>query len=181
MKLCQTNLLRIRSTAFTLVEVLVGIALLGVVVTALYSGMTYGLARTQITREEMRATQVMLEKMEQLRLYRWHQVNYNFDPDEPEDPTDPFDPEDPHLAGDEIVPFIIPTTFTEPFTPGETNAGALTYHGTFSITNAPVTEIYSNGLRLITVSVTWTNGTKVRTRQMQTLFAKYGLQNNILN
>lgn len=181
MKICRTNYLKIQAAAFTLIEVLVGIALLGVVVTALYSGMTYGLARTQMTREEMRATQVMLEKMEQLRLYRWEQVNYNYDPDDPEDPTDPFDPEDPHDVADEPTAFIIPITFTEPFTPGLTNAGELTYFGTFTITNAPMGDAYSNALRLITVSVTWTNGTKVKTRSMQTLFAKYGLQNNIPN
>ena len=141
--------------------------------------MTYGLARTAITREEMRATQVMLEKMEQLRLYTWEQVNYNYDPDDPEDPTDPFDPDDPHDIADEPVEFLIPTTFKEPFTPGLTNAGDLQYYGTFVITNVPMTEVYSNSLRLITVSVTWTNGNKVKTRSMQTFFAKYGLQNNI--
>ncbi len=179
MKICRTNQLKLRAAAFTLVEVLVGIALLGIAVTALYSGMTYGLARTVVTREEMRATQVMLEKMEQLRLYTWEQVNYNYDPDDPEDPTDPFDPDDPHDIADEPVEFLIPTTFTEHFTPGLTNAGDLQYYGTFVITNVPMTEVYSNSLRLITVSVTWTNGNKVKTRSMQTFFAKYGLQNNI--
>ena len=178
MKICRTNSLKIRSAAFTLVEVLVGIALLGIVVTALYSGMTYGLARTAITREEIRATQVMLEKMEQLRLYRWDQVNYNYDPDDPEDPTDPFDSVDPHDVADELSEFIIPANFMEPFTPGSTNANDLQFFGTFSITNSPMADAsYSNALRMITVSVTWTNGAKVKTRTMQTLFAKYGMQN----
>jgi type II secretory pathway pseudopilin PulG len=179
MKICRTNQLKFRTAAFTIVEVVVGIALLGVVVAALYSGMTYGLARTAITREEMRATQVMLEKMEQLRLYTWDQVNYNYDPDDPEDPTDPFDPEDPHDIADELDPFFIPVTFSAPFTPGLTNAGDLMYFGTFTVTNVPMTQLYSNHLRLVTVSITWTNGNNVKTRSMQTYFAKYGLQNNI--
>lgn len=179
MKICRTNQLKIQAAAFTLVEVLVGVALLGVVVTALYSGMTYGLARTAITREEMRATQVMLEKMEQLRLYTWAQVNSNYDPDDPEDPTDPFDPEDPHDVADEPTEFLIPAKFSEPFAPGLTNSEHLQYYGTFSITNVPMTEAYSNLLRLVTVSVTWTNGTTVKTRSMQTFFAKYGMQTNI--
>lgn len=179
MKISRIHLPKLPTAAFTLVEVLVGIALLGVVVTALYSGMTYGLARTVTTREEMRATQVMLEKMEQLRLYTWEQVNYNYDPDDPEDPTDPFDPEDPHDVADEPTEFLIPAKFSEPFTPGLTNAGDLQYYGTFSVTNVPMSEAYSNSLRLITVSITWTNGNQVKTRSMQTYFAKYGLQNNI--
>jgi type II secretory pathway pseudopilin PulG len=179
MKTRRTKLFDLRTAAFTLVEVLVGVMLLGGVVTALYAGMTYGLARTAITREEMRATQVMLEKMEQLRLYTWEQLNYNYDPDDPEDATDPFDPEDPHDVADEPDAFLIPATFSEPFTPGLTNSGSLQYFGTFSITNLPISEAYSNSLRLVTVSVTWTNGNKARTRSMQTLFARYGMQNNI--
>lgn len=179
MKTCRTNSLKTQSAAFTLVEVVIGIALLAVVVTALYSGMTYGMARTQMTGEDMRATQVMLEKLEQLRLYRWDQVDYNYDPDDPEDPTQPFDPEDPHIADDEFAAFIIPASFTQTIVPGATGSNALQFYGTFTITNAPVTEAYSNFMRRVTVSVTWTNGGKARTRTMETLFAKYGMQNNV--
>lgn len=157
-------------------EVVVGVALVALTVGALYAGMTYGMQRTHFTREELRATQILLEKMEQLRLYRWDQLNFVNDPDDLDDVE--FDPEDPHVVEDELSPFVVPKTFSVPFTAGQTNDG-LVYYGTFSLTNAPVTEVYSNQLLLVTATLTWQSGGKTRTRKMQTFFAKYGLQNNI--
>ncbi len=175
MKIKQTARLGSRRAAFTLVECVVGMALVSIVVGALYTGMSYGMKRTAFTREDMRATQIMLEKMEQLRLYGWDQILSNLDPDDLDDPT--FDTADPHVVADDLTKFTIPNTFTVPFTPGMTNSGALVYNGTFSITNAPISEVYSNELMLITVSLSWQNGSQTRTRQMQTFFAKYGMQN----
>jgi type II secretory pathway pseudopilin PulG len=180
MKCGQTKRGRAGRVGYTLVELGVGIALVTLVVSALYAGMTFTLQISNQTRENLRATQILVEKLEALRLYTWDQIASPFDPDEPEDPLDPFDPEDPHSPEVEADPFILPSTFTAPYTPGSTNAGELTYYGTLTLTNAPVAEAYGPHLLLVKVGVTWTNASgRVQSREMQTLFAKYGMQNNI--
>ena len=167
--------------AFTLIEVVVGTALVALVVGALYSGIVFGVQRTAFIREDIRATQIMLEKLEQLRLYRWDQINDVYDPDDPEDPLEPFDPEDPHVPEDELEPFVVPTNFVAAFTLGQTGTNDLQYYGTFNIAELPLTggEAYTNKMLRVTVGVTWTNRSQVRTREVQTIFSKYGLQNNV--
>ena len=166
--------------AYTLVEICVAIGLVALAAGALYSGMMYTAQLSNQTREELRATQIMLEKLETLRLYTWEQIGSPFDPDDPEDPLDPFDSEDPHTADDEAEPFVLPTTFTAKFTPGSTNRSDLTYHGTLTLTNAGLTEDYGVHLLRVQVGLRWTNANRrVQTRQMQTFFAKYGMQNNV--
>jgi len=162
---------------FTLIECAVGLVLVAVVVGALYTGITFGAQRTAGTRENLRATQILLEKVEQIRLYRWDQLVGTFDPDDLIDFD--FDPEDPHTEADDIPPFVIPATFSVPFMPGATNKGDVVYTGTFSITNAPVSEVYSNELMQVSVTLAWQSRGKNHTRSIQTLFAKHGLQHNI--
>src|SRR5262245_53420616 len=60
--------------AFNLVEIVVAIAILGVAVVALYSALLSGFRVAQLSREERRATQIMVELMDTLRLYSWDQV-----------------------------------------------------------------------------------------------------------
>ena len=47
------------------------------------------------------------------------------------------------------------------------------------ITNAPVSAEYADKMRLVTVSLVWTNGNVARNRQMQTLISANGLQEYI--
>ena len=162
---------------FTLVEVVVGIALVAIVVGALYTGMTFSAQRTSRTRENLRATQILLEKVEQVRLYRWEQILSAADLDDLDDPL--FDPDDPHTNEDQPAAFAIPAEFTAPYTPGATNTGDMIYNGTFTVQPAPVAQAYSNNLLLVTVTLNWLSGSTTNNRSVQTLFAKNGLQNNI--
>jgi hypothetical protein len=61
-----------------------------------------------------------------------------------------------------------------------TSAG-VTYYGTVNVTNAPVSPQYASTMRLVTVSLTWTNGNVPRMRTMQTLITANGLQDYIFN
>lgn len=170
---------RLGQGGFSLVEAAVALGLVALVVGALYAGMTQVIAQSQSARENLRATQILLEKLETIRLYTWQQIGEPFDPDDPENSSDPFDAEDPHTADDEAEPFVLPTTFTVPFTPGSTNRHELMYHGRLTLTNAPFSEAYAGQLLLVTATVGWTNNGRAHQRQMQTLFARYGIQNNI--
>ena len=60
--------------AFTLSEVIVAVGVLAVSFVSLYAGISAGFAMTQVSRENLRATQIMVEKMEGIRLFNWNQV-----------------------------------------------------------------------------------------------------------
>jgi len=104
----------------------------------------------RVARENMRATQILQERMEVLRLIRW----------------------------DDVAPGFIPTTFTAPFyatEPTNTPVGSFGYTGKVIITNPPA-ENYSDHLRMIKIDLTWTSGNVTRSREMTTYVSKYGLQ-----
>jgi prepilin-type N-terminal cleavage/methylation domain-containing protein len=165
---------RSAESAFSLVEVIVCTAIMAVVFVSLYGGISSGFAVVNLARENLRANQIIVEKMETIRLYNWDQINSNG---------------------------FLPPTFSAPFFPGvitnlvATNAdgtiqtslarfdsstsGGLTYYGTVNITNAPVSDQYSTNMRLVTVSLSWTNRNNVRNRQLQTLVSQNGMQNYI--
>jgi len=135
----------------TLVEVLIGMAIFGVLFISLYGGISSGLAIIRSARENLRATQVMLEKMETIRLYNWDQITQNG---------------------------YIPVTFAAPYWPADGTNG-LQYHGTMTITNVPFNESYSADMRQVVVNVNWRSGTVVHQREMRTMVSRHGLQNYI--
>jgi type II secretory pathway pseudopilin PulG len=143
---------RRRAAAFSLVEVTIGMAVIGMTTAALFSGFASGLFTIQMARENLRATQIMLEKTETIRLYNWSQINSNF----------------------------VPPTFTEAYDPQSSidNQG-IVYNGTVTIGNAPFTNSYSDNVRMVTVRVTWKTGELNRSREFSTLVARDGLQDYI--
>jgi type II secretory pathway pseudopilin PulG len=138
--------------AFGLTESLIGVVVIGVVFTALYAGMTTGFHAVRSARENLRATQILLEKFESLRLYNWEQITS----------TNSY----------------VPLKFTNAYVLNPTTAGTV-YYGKVSIDPAPITEAYRDDLRSVTVSVEWTTGNTKRTRTFTSLVAKYGLQHYI--
>jgi len=150
-----------RRHAFTLMEVLVVVAIIGVEFVSLYLGMTQGFGIVQVARENLRATQILQEKMETIRLYTWDQIN---------------------TAG------FIPPTFTAAFYPAgsQTNQGAInqgaTYQGTVTISDVPPplsTASYAKDMKMVVVQVSWQSGNIQRNRDMRTLVSHYGLHNYI--
>ena len=141
--------------AFSLTEVTISMGVVGTVVGALFTGMTSGLFNIRMARENLRATQIMLEKVETIRLYSWSQIN---------------------------TPGFIPATFTASYDPqGATNnAHGLTYSGTMTInTNPPISSSYSNDMAAVTVTLNWQTGNLQRNRQFTTYVTRNGLQSYI--
>ena len=66
-----------RQAAFSLVESTVALGVLGTTATAMLTGLTSGFFTMQLARENVRATQILLEKVETIRLYDWDQINSN--------------------------------------------------------------------------------------------------------
>ncbi len=144
---------RVALQAFTLVEVLAAFLLISGMAVTLYVGMGQGFAVVQLARENLRATQILQEKMEAIRLVSWSQLN---------------------------TPGFVPTEFTAPFygIDAEDNGG-LIYSGQMTISNVPFNESYSPDMRLVVADLTWMSGNVARHRSMRTLVSEYGLQNYI--
>jgi hypothetical protein len=135
-------------------EVLVAVLVLTTISVAFYVGLSSCFSVIKTSREEVRATQIMTQKLEGIRLCTWSELT-NF-------------------------------SFKEPYDPlGTTNGSSGVYYfGTVTegpATNVPSTASYQNNMCLVTVNLTWTNngGTGVHNRQMQTHYARYGLQGYI--
>lgn len=139
-------------SGFSLVEVSFGMGVVGTAAVALFSGFTSGFFTMQMARENLRATQVLLEKTETLRLYSWDQIN---------------------------TPGFIPQTFTAVYDPNATNGQGIVYTGTMIITNCPVSASYSDEMRMATITLNWQTGSLPRTRSFTTYIARNGLQNYI--
>jgi len=145
-----------RQSAYTLAEVMVGIAIMSVMFLTLYLGFTQGFGVVQGSRENLRATQILQQQAEVIRLYTWEQIN----------PASGW----------------IPPTTTWTFYPlGGTGNEGITYTGTVNVATAPMTESYAADNKLVTFALTWKSGNIQRQRQISTLVSKYGLHNYIYN
>lgn len=144
-------------SAFTLIESMVGMSMVGMTCLALYGGMTFGVHSLQSARETERATQIVAEKLDTIRLYPWDKIH---------------------------TPGFIPTTFTSPFAATDSKlaelgypTGGFNYHGTVSIaTNiSAIDSSYRHITLQVSVSLSWTNGGRARQASMATFVTRNGL------
>src|SRR5437868_5091168 len=70
MNLGQKSLKR-TTQAFTLIDVMVGMGVLGIVLLSLFAAFSFGFGVVKISREDLQATQILQDKMEVIRLYEW--------------------------------------------------------------------------------------------------------------
>jgi len=150
--------------AFSIIETIVGVCILIVVLVTLFAGMSASFGVTQVSRENLRATQIMLERMETVRLYTWNQLLYS-----------------------NMIPATTTTSYYPLSSSGESTG--ITYRVNFALAGAAMnpSATYSDRLRAVTVSVWWTNyyGSKrqtnalVRSRSMTTYSARDGVQNYV--
>src|SRR3954454_2730228 len=115
---------RRKLAAFSLIEATVGMGIIGTVLGAMLSGITTGTFTMRLARENLRATQIMLEKVETIRLYTWDQI------------TD--------------TNHFIPTAFTNYYDPNNTAHG-IAYTGTLTFASTAFAQSYSNKMQMATV------------------------------
>jgi type II secretory pathway pseudopilin PulG len=146
--------------AFSLIEAMVGMAVMGVMVAALFGGMSWGTTSVRISREDLRAGQILLEKMEVIRLLTWDQITASN---------------------------VLPANFTAPYyTTGTTNTVAIgpTYSGTIRMASPKGSTLnadYTNDMLVVAVKVAWTNMGMVHARSLNTYVSRYGIQNYLIN
>jgi Tfp pilus assembly protein PilV len=136
---------------------MVAALLVAVAITSIYLGVGQTYMFTVENGLNLRAMQLLSEQMETIRLYTWTQLTNSG---------------------------YIPTSFTNYYyPPGTSNGvGGVVFTGTLTITNAGLTEGYSNDVRQVTAAVSWNPGTNWNTGstahqlQVSTLVAHYGMQ-----
>ena len=143
-------------SGFTLVETLIGSVMTVIVFGALLVAIAHGFGVMHASSENNRATQILLDRMEGIRLYTWDQL---------------------------VSSNMVSTEFETAFEPvGGTNVGSgVVYHGSILVTNLSLypAPSYSPDLRRVTVTVTWTNNGGLRQRSMSTFVARNGVQNHV--
>jgi len=141
--------------ASSLAEVVVSVAIVAITAGGVLGSLSYGFFVMQLARENQRATQIMLEKVETIRLYNWSQVTSNG---------------------------FIPTAFTNYYDPqAPSGSQGAAYTGSLTIAPAPFTDAagYKDLVRQLTVTVNWRTKTISHSRTLYTYVAKDGIQNYV--
>ena len=144
-----------RSVAgFTIAEVLFAVVIVAIGTAGLMACFAYGFNVIHQVQENQRATQIMMEKAETLRLYSWDQVN-----------TSGF----------------IPRNFIATYDGDQaaTNYAGSIYYGTVSIGDFPYSASYASKMKKLDLTLRWTNKNISRTRTLTTYIAQDGIQNYV--
>ena len=142
-----------RSTAgFTLPEVIMASSILSICAAGIMGAFASGFRIVAMTQENQRATQVLIEATEIVRLYSWDQLH---------------------------TPGFVPTTFTEYYDPS--TQGGVIYTGAITIASAPVDmpASYRSNINFLTVTLSWNTAGVPRQRSLTTMIAKDGVQNYV--
>ena len=138
-----------------IIEALVAGVILALVVVSLYGAFSLGFTSIRLAQENVRADQILVDKLETLRVYDWSKITGSS---------------------------FIPTNFTTAFSPAAptgapsaSRAGTI-YTGTIAVTNAPLTESYGDTLRQVTVTLQWNSSGVARSRSMTTFVSQNGIQ-----
>jgi type II secretory pathway pseudopilin PulG len=141
-------------TGATLTEVVAAVAILAIAMAGLMGALANGFFSVQLTRENQRATQILIERTEMARLYNWDQIT---------------------------TPGFIVTNFISSYDPQSVDGGGLYYTGTVQLASLPFspTPNYSTNMRQMTITLNWETKGVPRTRSITTLLGRDGLQNYV--
>jgi prepilin-type N-terminal cleavage/methylation domain-containing protein len=166
---CGERPARQREGGFSLIEVMAAAVIAAIILSAVYTGISDTFSLLTTTREDLRATQIIVSHLEGMHLEAWGNGTNQ--------PSQIFNTS------------LVPTNFTDYFYPlglnSTTNRGKV-YTGSVAITTnvtmSPAAS-YSKSIALVTVTVSWTDspfgGNVVHTRAMSTYIAQNGMQNYI--
>jgi len=147
--------------AYSLPEVVIAAVIIGTLLLALYAGFTAGFTVMKSARESLRATQILVQRAEVIRLYSWSQQFLSTN-------------------------LYMKPNFVEYYDPqGVTNGTyGVMYVGTIktNAANVPGTS-YATNMRSVLITVYWTNRigkTDVTfSRELETVVARHGIQNYV--
>lgn len=139
----------------SLPEAIVAVSLVGMMLVSLYAGFSTGFTLVRSARENLRATEILTQRTELIRLCSWSQL------------------QDHKYLG---------SKFTERYNPAgasDDTRGTL-YWGTVELgTPENLPAAYRDNIRLVTISLKWTNWNAsppiASQRDVQTCVSRYGL------
>jgi len=135
----------------TLVDVVMSVALIAVLAGGVIGSLTFGFQTMGRVRENQRATQVMLETVETIRLYTWDQVNSNG---------------------------FVPLSFTNVYDPqAAPGRQGVVYYGSIETNRPSLGATIDMNMLQMKVNLRWTNQGIPHLRSVTTYIAKDGLQN----
>jgi len=137
-----------RTSGFTLVEVMTAIGIVGIVSVSLYAGLAMSFNSVQNSRLELRATHILTEKLEAMRLFNWEQVNDNN---------------------------FIPKNFTERYQPSESKS--VVYQGKVTLSDPSVPAAYAGTMKKVVAEIKWVSSAGKCEKRMETFISQYGIQN----
>ena len=143
------------SSGFTFVETMVAMLTGAVMLAALYSSFAFGYGAVKLAREDLRATQILLQQMETLRLTSLAAIQTGTS-------TNYFDPTGMTNGCAGAVYTITVTT----------NAPTAS-----DMSVVPV--YYLSKMRKVIVTATWTNANQLRTRSLITYASQSGIQSYV--
>lgn len=138
-------------------ETIVAVAVFAIMFASFFGGLSLSLSAVQSARETVRATQIMSEQMDTIRLKTWDDVL--------------------KLNNTSFYPAF------NPISSNVVNAGSagLTYTAQVFVANAPITsgESYATNVKQVTIQLTWKSRKLLHKTEMTTFFSRYGMQNYI--
>src|SRR5215472_11463388 len=140
-----------RKRAFTIVEVLISICIIGIVAAGLMGCFTFSLFAIRMARENQRATQIILERAEAIRCFNWNSLSNV--------PTTP------------VIDYYNPATLSPPLYTVTTALAPFSPSGTV--------PSYASNMQQLTITVSWKTGNISRSRTNMTYIAKDGIQNYV--
>jgi len=146
-----------RSGAFTLAEAMVATAMGAVMLIALYGAVTYSYGTIKLNREDLRATQILVEQMENLRMTPFSQIAN-------------LTTNMPYCSGASGNFYTISIATSTPAQTDLLSPGV----------NNPAVW-YAGDMLRITATATWTNANIQRVRTLDTYAARKGAQGYIAN
>jgi len=147
---------RASTGAFTLTEAIIAFALAAIVLVSLYASFTTGFAAVRVAREDLRATQIILQRMERIRLCTFEQA---------------------------LSTVTNPPAIMEYFDPQSAGNGGATYSVSYSasVPASGLPDSYRTNMLLVTVGVTWNSGNVQRSRSLKTYLARNGIEGYVYN
>jgi hypothetical protein len=145
--------------AYTIVEVVFASAIIAILFVTLHMGIAFGFSVSRAERENLRATQIILERMEGIRLFTFDQVSDTA---------------------------LNPTTFTKSYYPAALGGQSpgITYTGRVTVVpniTLDPTATYSADMKKVTVQLDWVSSNVHRTRSLSTYVARNGIQNYVVS
>ena len=143
----------------TILEVVMATGIIAITGAGVISSVNYGLFIMRMARENQRATQILMERAEALRVFSWNDITNT-------------------TAGNGWN--TLTNQFTDWYTPTSATGGlGAVYSGYITNFTPTLSTGYDTNMREIDITVIWSTAGVARSRTLTTFVARDGIQNYV--